>query len=189
MESLQTEVEKALAILKKGGTLLYPTDTVWGLGCDATDEDAVKKIYRIKQREESKSLIILVSSFDMLKEYIPVIPEQLSAVLSEANRPTTVIYNDPVGLARNVVAKDRTVGIRIVREPFCVELIEAFGKPLVSTSANVSGQASPSCFADIPVSLLKKADYVVNLHRDKKENRASVIIRLNEKGELEYLRK
>jgi len=104
MESMQTEVNKALEILKKGGTLLYPTDTVWGLGCDATDEDAVKKIYRIKQREESKSLIILVSSFEMLQAYIPVIPEQLSAVLSEADRPTTVIYNDPVGLAKNVVA-------------------------------------------------------------------------------------
>ena len=189
MESMQTEVEKALAILKNSGTLLYPTDTVWGLGCDATDEEAVKKIYRIKQREESKSLIILVSSYDMLKEYIPVIPEQLPAVLSEANRPTTVIYNNPVGLAKNAVAQDQTVGIRVIRDPFCVALIEAFGKPIVSTSANVSGQASPSCFADIPVSLLKKADYVVNLHRDKKENRASSIIRWNKDGELEYLRK
>ena len=189
MESIQNEVNKALEILKKGGTLIYPTDTVWGLGCDATDEDAVKKIYRIKQREESKSLIILVSSFDMLKEYIPVIPEQLLTVLREADRPTTVIYNNPVGLAKNVVAQDQTVGIRIIRERFCVALIDAFGKPIVSTSANVSGHASPSCFADIPVSLLKKADYVVNLHRDKKEHRASTIIRWNEKGELEYLRK
>lgn len=189
MVSIHSEVEKALAILKKGGTLLYPTDTVWGLGCDATDGEAVKKIYLIKQREETKSMIILVSSFTMLKKYIPVIPEQLMTVLSEAERPTTVIYKNPSGLAVNVVAEDQTVGIRLINEPFCTALIEAFGKPIVSTSANISGQQSPSCFADIPVSLLKKADYVVNLHRDKKEHRASVIIRWNEKGELEYLRK
>jgi L-threonylcarbamoyladenylate synthase len=189
MESMHTEVERALVILKMGGTLLYPTDTVWGLGCDATDTEAVKRIYRIKQREESKSLIILVSSFNMLKKYIPVIPELLMVVLSEADRPTTVIYNNPVGLAKNIVAQDQTVGIRIIQEPFCAALIEAFGKPIVSTSANISGEPSPSCFADIPFSLLKKADYIVNLHRDKKEPRASTIIRWNEKGELEYLRK
>lgn len=189
MVSIHSEVKKALAILKKGGIILYPTDTVWGLGCDATDREAVKKIYRIKQREESKSMIILVSSFTMLKKFIPVIPEQLMTVLNEAERPTTVIYKNPSGLADNVVAGDQTVGIRLINEPFCTALIEAFGKPIVSTSANLSGQQSPSCYADIPVSLLNQVDYVVNLHRDKKEHRASAIIRWNEKGELEYLRK
>jgi L-threonylcarbamoyladenylate synthase len=189
MVSIQSEVEKSLSVLKKGGTLLYPTDTVWGLGCDATNREAVKKIYHIKQREESKSMIILVSSLTMLKKYVPVIPEQLMTVLSETGRPTTIIYKNPSGLADNVVAQDQTIGIRLIDHPFCTALIEAFGKPIVSTSANVSGEQSPSCFADIPVSLLNKADYVVNLHRDKKEHRASAIIRWNENGELEYLRK
>ncbi|MDZ7614516.1 MAG: L-threonylcarbamoyladenylate synthase [Flavobacteriaceae bacterium] len=189
MVSIHSEVEKALAIIKKGGTLIYPTDTVWGLGCDATNQEAVKKIYNIKQREESKSTDHPCVVLCYVKKYIPVLPEQLMTVLSEMDRPTTVIYKNPMGLADNVVAQDQTVGIRLISEPFCSALIEAFGKPIVSTSANVSGEQSPACFADIPVSLLNKADYVVNLHRDKKEHRASAIIRWNEKGDLEYLRK
>lgn len=189
MHSLKEPIQKAFEALAVGGTIAYPTDTIWGLGCDATDEKAVKKIYALKQREESKSLIILVSSVEMLKRVVPTFDETMLSFLNRQDRPTTVIYDHPRGLAKNVLAKDGTVGIRLVHEPFCQQLIERFGRPIVSTSANISGEAHPTCFADIDKSLLDKVDYIVNLHLDKKGGQSSMIVRWQTNGEIEYIRK
>lgn len=189
MQILQEHIQKALEALAEGGTIAYPTDTIWGLGCDATDEKAVNKIYALKQREECKSLIILVSSVAMLKRVVPSFDETMLTFLNQQDRPTTVIYDHPKGLAKNVIARDGTVGIRLVHEPFCKQLIERFGKPIVSTSANISGQAHPTCFADIDKSLLDKVDYIVNLHLDKKGGQSSMIVRWQTNGEIEYIRK
>jgi L-threonylcarbamoyladenylate synthase len=182
-------VNDAVRVLRSGGVLLYPTDTIWGLGCDATDAMAVEKIYRIKRRSSSKSLIILVDSTDMLQRYVPVIPKVIRDFLGNAERPTTVIYEHPKSLAANVIASDDTVAIRIVKNDFCEEMIRKFGKPVVSTSANFSNEPSPSSYEEIDPLLLKQADYIVNLPTVESKNTASQIIRVNDLGEVEFLRK
>lgn len=164
--------------LKVGNTILYPTDTVWGLGCDATNNEAVKKIYKIKNREESKSLIILVSSIEMLKAYVNNIPQKALDILKESTKPTTIIYNNPVGLAQNTIAKDNTIAIRIPKNEFCIQLIESFGKPIVSTSANISGEPTPKTFSEISEAILKSVDYVVNLQQDKVNEKSSTILKI-----------
>ncbi|MCP4882385.1 MAG: threonylcarbamoyl-AMP synthase [Flavobacteriales bacterium] len=186
---MKENIRKALKTLASGETLIYPTDTIWGFGCDATNVEAVEKIYKIKSRPDSKSLIILVDGMEMLQKYIDTIPERIEKFLDNANRPTTVIYSDPKGLAKNVVASDNTVAIRIVQNDFCRDLIEKFGKAIVSTSANFSGVASPDGFDEIDPLLLKKADYIVNLPAAQTKNTASQIIKLNDRGEIEFLRK
>jgi L-threonylcarbamoyladenylate synthase len=175
--------------LKSHKIILYPTDTVWGIGCDATSETAVAKIYTIKKREESKSLVILVNSIEMLKQYIDDIPKSLADILNNAIKPTTIIYNNPKGLAKNVIAKDNTVAIRITNDEFCQKLIQKFGKPIVSTSANISGMTTPKTFKEIDLAILDTVDYVVNLYHDKKTGSPSSIIKVNSKGELVYIRK
>lgn len=186
---MKKELELALNELLSKRVLIYPTDTIWGLGCDATAQDAVEKIYAIKRRSESKSLIILVDGMDMLKNYVSTVPNEIEKFLKTAIKPTTVIYHHPVGLAPNVVASDDTVGIRIVQSDFCKTLIKEFGKPIVSTSANFSGAPSPSSFDEIDPLLLKQADYVVNLPAAETKNTASQIIKVNDLGEIEFLRK
>ncbi len=183
------EIKEALKVLKSGGTLIYPTDTIWGLGCDATDQTAVKKIYKIKNRSESKSLIILVDGMDMLKKYVSAIPKVIEEFLKTSTNPTSVIYSHPKGLAQNVVASDDTVAIRIVQNDFCKALIKEFGKPIVSTSANFSQAPSPVSFNEIDPLLLKQADYIVNLPAAETKNSASQIIKVNDLGEIEFLRK
>ena len=182
-------IEKALRVLNEKGTIIYPTDTIWGLGCDATNAEAVEKIYTIKNRPDSKSLIILVNGMEMLHKYILAVPETIDKFLGTATRPTTVIYNHPSGLAPNVVASDDTVAIRVVQNDFCQTLIREFGKPIVSTSANLSGYPAPASFDEIDPLLLKKADYIVNLPAIETRKTASQIIRLNNRGEIEFLRK
>lgn len=189
LNRFETEIDNAMEVLIEGGVLIYPTDTIWGIGCDATRAEAVQKIYRMKRREESKSLVILVSDWDMLEDYIDVMPRGVREFLMGASRPTTVIYKRPMGLASNVVAADDTVAIRIVEEEFCKALIRKFGKPIVSTSANYSGEPSPTCFSDIDPELLTVADYVVNLSRDKKQESASQIVMFDEQGRINYIRK
>lgn len=186
---MQKEIEIAVSTLRNVGTIVYPTDTIWGLGCDALSLKAVEKVYKIKNRPDSKSLIILVDGMEMLKTYITDIPLELMAFLSTANKPTTVIYKNPQGLARNVVAADDSVAIRIVQNDFCKTLIREFGKPIVSTSANFSGRPSPGSFNEIDSLLLKKADYIVNLPAIETKNKASQIIKLNDLKEIEFLRK
>lgn len=185
---IKTEIENSLEILQQKAILLYPTDTVWGIGCDATSEAAVSKIYTIKQRAESKSLIILVDEIEMLQQYIPTISKEIKALLSKTTNPTTIIYNNPIGLAKNVVAQDNTVAIRIVQNDFCKQLIAAFGKPIVSTSANISGNETPKSFKEIAQPILESVDYVVNLHREERNEKSSTILKVAENGEIIVLR-
>lgn len=186
---MKAAVEQAIEVLKSGGVLIYPTDTVWGIGCDATNTQAVSRVFDIKQRSESKSLVILVDSIDMLQKYIPVVPDVIYRILNEAKRPTTIVYDHPKGLAPNVVAQDDTVAIRMVKHKFCEDLIHNFGKPIVSTSANISNHPTPATFSEIDHSLLKQVDYIVNLPQKEAQNMASQIIKVNDLGEIEYIRK
>jgi len=185
---MQPEINKSFEVLKAQKVLLYPTDTVWGIGCDATSEKSVAKIYDIKQREESKSLIILVDGIEMLQQYVPSISEAIVSLLSSTKRPTTIIYKNPVGLAKNVVASDNTVAVRIVQNEFCQYLIKQFGKPIVSTSANVSGVETPKSFKEIDSVILESVDYIVNLHREDVNDKSSTILKVAENGEIIVLR-
>ena len=186
---METEILHSLKILKEGKTLVYPTDTVWGIGCDATSEKAVNKVFTIKKRPESKSLIILVNSFEMLQNIIKNIPKNVLEVLKKAESPTTIIYQNPQGLAKNVIAADNTVAIRIVQNEFCKELIYRFQKPIVSTSANISGSPTPKSFKEIEKAVLDSADYVVNLQREEVSEKSSTILKVEENGKITVLRK
>ena len=168
--------------------MLYPTDTVWGIGCDATNEIAVAKVFEIKQRSESKSLIILVNGIEMLQQYIPNISKEVLNLLNATTKPTTIIYNNPVGLAKNVVASDNTVAIRIPQNEFCKQLISAYGRPIVSTSANISGDQTPKSFKEISKAILDSVDYIVNLQREAVSDKSSTILKVAENGEIIVLR-
>lgn len=185
---MKQEVKKSLEALCDGKTILYPTDTVWGLGCDATNADVVAQIFEIKNRNESKSLVVLVDGLEMLKKYVKNISEKVIEILTNSERPTTIIYNNPVGLAKNVIAKDNTVAIRIVKHDYCQKLITEFGKPIVSTSANISGNATPKSFKEIDKSILDAVDYVVNLQLDTVTNSPSRIVKIDKSGELKIIR-
>ena len=186
---MNKEIESSLEVLNAGGVLIYPTDTIWGIGCDATSASAVSRIYEIKKRAESKSLVTLVSDWSMLSEYVPQAPESVLDFLEKASKPTTVIYSNPRGIASNAISSDDTVAIRMPKNDFCVGLIRAFGKPIISTSANLSGFPSPTCFDDIDERLLAKADYVVNLSRHEIQKSASQIVRIDSEGQVAYIRK
>jgi len=176
-----TLLEETIDKLKEGKTILYPTDTVWGLGCDASNSLAVKEIYKIKHREESKSLIVLVSSLHMLKKYVSVPPKALG-LIKKTTKPTTIIYNNPKGIASNIINKDdNTLAIRIVQDDFCRKLIKRFGKPIVSTSANVSGNPTPKSFSQIEKAVLDSVDYIVNLHQEKVAEKSSTIVKIEGK--------
>lgn len=182
------EISNSLKSLNQNEIILYPTDTVWGIGCDATSETAVAKVFKIKQRSESKSLIILVDGIEMLKKYIPTISNKILDILHNTIKPTTIIYNNPIGLAKNVVASDNTVAIRIVQNEFCKQLISVFGKPIVSTSANISGMPTPKSFKEIDTAILDSVDYIVNLHRKEINTKSSTIIKIGDNDELIVLR-
>ena len=165
--------------LNNSKTILYPTDTVWGLGCDATDEKAIEKIYQLKRRSESKSLIILVSSIEMLKEYVEGIPEKAIDIIKESTKPTTIIYNNPKNIAKNAIASDNTIAIRIPKDNFCIKLIKEFGKPIISTSANISGEPTPKLFSEISAEILNNVDYIVDLHTEKVNKKSSTILKID----------
>ena len=182
------EINSIVKLLESDKTILYPTDTVWGIGCDATNIAAVSKVYNIKQREESKSLIILVDSIEMLSNYVERIPEKAFEILKSTVKPTTIIYKNPKGLAKNCIASDNTIAIRIVQNDFCKALIKALGKPIVSTSANVSGEETPKSFSEISTTILDSVDYIVNLHQEKVATASSRILRIMDQNEVEVIR-
>ncbi len=182
------EVENSLKTLDKGGIILYPTDTVWGLGCDATNEVAVNKIYAAKKRNETKSLVVLVDGIEMLEEYIVDIPLKALELLQNPPKPTTIIYDNPNGLAANLLAQDNTVAIRIAQDEFCQKLIRKFGKPVVSTSANISEKPTPTSFKQIESVILNAVDYIVNLYQDKTMAIPSRIVKILKGGALEIIR-
>ncbi|MDG5492368.1 L-threonylcarbamoyladenylate synthase [Psychroserpens sp. SPM9] len=187
-EDLHLEVEHAYKTLKKGGLILYPTDTVWGIGCDASNYEAVKKIYKLKQRDDSKALICLVNNYSMLEKHVDTVPPIAYDILDVAIQPTTIIYDNPAGVAENLIANDNTLAIRIVKHSFCEQLIRLLRKPLVSTSANISGQPTPKSFEEISDDILKGVDYVVNLQDQKKDTKPSSIIKLGNDGIVKIIR-
>lgn len=188
-EMMHEEVMKACEALKKGGVILYPTDTVWGLGCDATRVKAVERIYRMKKRPESKSLIILLDQLEKLYQFVEDVPATAIDLINSVETPLTIIYPNARNLARNLIAADGTVAIRIVRDEFCSRLIGLLNRPLVSTSANLSGESNPLIFTQISKDILDQVDYAVNLNRTRiRQVKPSTIIRLRENGEFEMIR-
>jgi L-threonylcarbamoyladenylate synthase len=185
---MQTEINNTLQTLKQGGLILYPTDTVWGIGCDASNPEAVKKVYELKQREDSKALICLVADDRMLKKYVKKIPEVAFNILDVADNPITIIYDDAQNLAENLIAEDKTIAIRIPNDDFCFQLLRRFNGAIVSTSANLSGQPTPKSYKEIAPEVLKGVDYVVNLHREKNCNKPSSIIKLSNDGVVKIIR-
>jgi L-threonylcarbamoyladenylate synthase len=160
------DVEKSLAVLQAGGLILYPTDTIWGIGCDATNEAAVQKIYALKKRAEEKSMIVLLADERDLLQYVASPDLAVFDYLDGVSKPTTVIYDGAIGLADNLVGKDGSVGIRIVQETFCKHLIKRLRKPLVSTSANISGEPAPRTFAEVAEVIKQQVDYVVQYRQE-----------------------
>lgn len=158
---MEQEIEKCVELLRAGKVILYPTDTVWGVGCDATNEDAIMKIYHIKQRDEKKSMIILLDSAERLPMYVKEIPLIAWDLIPHVSRPTTFIYPTAQNLPLKLVHNDGTIAIRIVQQEFCKRLIRALGRPIISTSANIASQPTPQTFSDISQDILNAMDYVV----------------------------
>lgn len=175
--------------LKKGSTVLYPTDTVWGLGCDATNEEACQKILGLKNRPEEKSFILLVDSFNMIERFIPEFHEICYDLADVAVKPLTIIYPNAKGLAPSVIAADGSVGIRITQDPNCLKLIRGIRKPLVSTSANISGQPTPTSFSEIDESIKTNVDFIVKERLTEKMTTPSQIIKIGINGDVKVLRK
>ena len=182
------EIQRCIEVLEKGGLILYPTDTVWGLGCDATNSEAVQKVYALKQREDSKALICLVANDFMLEKHVEQVPELAYDIMDLATKPTTIIYDKPKGVAKNLIASDNSLAIRVASDKFCRYLINKFKKPLVSTSANKSGSLTPLTFHEIGADILKGVDYVVSLHQNDKNGQPSSIIKLGNDGAVKVIR-
>lgn len=187
-ENVNGEVHNAFEAIKNGGIILYPTDTVWGIGCDATNPDAVKKIYDLKMREESKSMIVLMNGERMVYNVFNNIPEVAWQILDLSDKPTTLVLDNPRNVAPNLIAPDKTLGMRLVKEPFCYKLMERMKKPLVSTSANISGRPTPNSFKEIDHHILDGVDYIVNLHHDKIAAKPSTIIKIGNDLQVKVIR-
>lgn len=186
---MEKVIDKAIEILKNGGTILYPTDTIWGIGCDALNSKAVEKILKIKNRPKNFSFIILVGEDHGISDYVAQIPEITWDLLSGFDLPVTIIYPKSKNLPKNVVAKDGTIAIRVVKDEFCKQLIKKFGRPVVSSSANFTGEPSPVMFKDISDEFKKQVDYIVPINQDKlSKTKASTIIKLKLNGEFDIVR-
>ena len=182
------EINNCIEELKKGNLILYPTDTVWGIGCDASNPEAVKKVYQLKNREDSKALICLVANQAMLERHVAQVPEVAYDIIDLAEKPTTIVFDQPKEVAKNLIAADNTLAIRVASDKFCQYLINKFGKPIVSTSANISGMPTPKQFKEIAPEILKGVDYVVNLPDENKNPSPSSIIKLGNDGQVKFIR-
>jgi len=186
---MNDDLKNACEVLRKGGVILYPTDTIWGLGCDATCEDAVKRIYEIKRRSDTKSMLTLLDSTGKLDRYVDDLPEVALELIECADKPMTIIYSGAKNLAQNLIASDGTIGIRITNEEFSQKLCRQFGKPIVSTSANFSEEPSPSNFSEINSELFRLVDYVVKYKQDETQKaKPSSIIKLEKSGIIKIIR-
>ena len=184
------DIKNAVEVLKKGGVILYPTDTVWGIGCDATNAEAVKRVYDIKQRDDSKAMICLVDSDARLQRYVRNVPDVAWQLIDCCDKPTTLILDGAINLAPNLIADDGTVAIRITQEPFSKELCYRFQKAVVSTSANISGEPAAQNYRDIDPRILEAVDYVCwSRRQEHKPHTPSSIIRLGSGGEVQIIRK
>ncbi len=187
--SVQRDIKEAVNVLQQCGTILYPTDTIWGIGCDATRVKAVEKVYRVKERVKEKSLIILVSDMDMLQRYVSHLPEIVIELLASVTDPLTIIYPEARNLPRNVTGDDGSIAIRIPKHDFCQELIGTFGKPITSTSANLSGAASPFSYSNVAEPIKEAVDHIVPAKYQNITNpKPSTIVKIGTDGELHIIR-
>ncbi len=183
------DIKKAIDVIKKGGIILYPTDTIWGLGCDAQNENAIKKIYEIKRRAESKSMLCLVDSIDRIYNYVDDVPEIAENLIDLAIKPITIIYEGAKNLPISLIGEDKTIGIRVTKEAFSKDLCRRFSKAIISTSANISGEKSPAKFSEISDEIKKLVDYIVTYRQnDNNTASASQIIKLGKNGEVKVIR-
>jgi L-threonylcarbamoyladenylate synthase len=188
-ENYKEDIKQALEVLQKGGVILYPTDTIWGIGCDATNPEAVKRVYDIKQRADSKAMLVLVDSEVKVDFYVKDVPEVAWSLIELTTKPLTIIYDGARNLAPNLLAEDGSVGIRVTQEAFSKQLCFRFRKAIVSTSANISGQPSPKTFADISDEVKNRVDYIVGYRQGETSNPApSSIIKLGKGGEVKVIR-
>ena len=186
---MQNEIDKALLNLREGKIILYPTDTIWGIGCDATNPEAVDKIYSIKQRADQKSMLVLVDSQYMISSYVNIVPSIAWELLESSDEPLTIIYPGAKNLAPNLINQDGSIGIRICNTAFCQKLISRFRKPIVSTSANISGKPNPKTFSDIEETIQDEVDYVVDWERNIYEiKKPSPIIKLGVNNKIQIIR-
>jgi L-threonylcarbamoyladenylate synthase len=186
---MQDDIVKAIGVLNSGGVILYPTDTIWGLGCDATNENAVQKIFEIKNRADSKSMIILLNNINKIYSYVEEVPEVAVDIAELSDKPTTIIYCGAKNLAQNLIADDGSIGIRITKEKFTDQLLQKFRKPVVSTSANLSGEKPPSNFSEISDEIKSKVDYIVNYKQDELTiNEPSSIIKIGKNNQVKVIR-
>jgi L-threonylcarbamoyladenylate synthase len=187
---MQNDIKKAGEVLKSGGVILYPTDTIWGLGCDATNPEAVKKIYEIKKREDSKSMLVLMENPALLERYVDEVPDVAWDLVEISTTPLTVIYNGAKNLAANLIATDGSVGIRFTKEEFTSRLLQRFRRPIVSTSANISGETAPAFFDEISEEIKEQGDYFVEFRQDDViPAQPSSIIKLGPGGQIAIIRK
>ena len=188
-KAMMDEVKKACEVMRQGGLILYPTDTVWGIGCDATNEEAVRKVYALKQREDSKAMLVLVDNAVKVDFYVKEVPPVAWDLLEVATNPLTIIYSNARNLAPNLLAEDGSVGIRVTEEEFSKQLCFHFRRAIVSTSANISGEPSPRNFAEISEEVKNAVDYIVNYRQnDKQKRKPSSIIKLGPTGEIKIIR-
>jgi L-threonylcarbamoyladenylate synthase len=188
--NVEQDIKQTLQTLKNGGTILYPTDTIWGIGCDSTNAEAVKKVYEIKHRNDSKNMIVLLAYPGDLNYYVDAVPDIALQLIEYSDKPLTIVFSGARNLAPNVISPDGTIGIRIVKDPFCVALLNRFKKPIISTSANISGQPSPANFSEISNNIIQAVDYTVTWRQyEKTKAKASSIIKLGPRGEIEIIRK
>ena len=184
-----TDIEACLRVLESGGLILYPTDTIWGIGCDATNEEAVEKIFALKKRIETKALIVLIADERSLLQYVASPHIEVFDYIQGVSKPTTIIYENAIGLASNLLAEDGSVGIRICADEFCKHLIKRFRKPIVSTSANVSGFPPPKVFSDIDIAVKEGVDYMVHYRQDDTiPVEPSAVVKCNKDGSFTILR-
>ena len=187
---MHNDLKKAVEVLKKGGIILYPTDTIWGIGCDATNPEAVQRIYNIKKREDSKSMLVLMENPALLERYVDDVPEIAWDLVEISSTPLTVIYPGAKNLAKNLIGEDGSIGIRFTKEKFTSQLLQRFRRPIVSTSANISGDKSPAFFDEISEEVKNRVDYIVEYRQDDRcQAKPSSIIKLGSGGKIDIIRK
>lgn len=184
------DIKKATEVLKNGGVILYPTDTIWGIGCDATNEEAVKRVYEIKQRSDSKSMLVLLDNPVKIQSFVEEMPDIAWDLIELTDKPLTIIYDDARHLAPNLIAEDGSIGIRITDEEFSMKLCQQFRKPIVSTSANISGTTAPALFREISEDIIEAVDYVVEYRQnDNQKSKPSSIMKISKDGTIQIIRK
>jgi len=187
---MEEEIKKALEVLKDGGIIIYPTDTVWGIGCDATNDKAVRKIFRLKKRMSHKSMIVLICQAKNIESIVEEVPSIALDLMESWEKPLTIVYDEAKNLAKSLISSDKTIGVRVSKNAFNQELIKQLGRPIVSTSANFSKQNTPLFFSDIDSKLLEAVDYVVDYERNiQSEPKPSTVIRIHHDGNFDVLRK